>query len=152
VPEEPYDEAALVRRVRAGVAARGFALVVVSEGVDLGTARGSVGGKDQFGHELLGEREVGASLAKRIEAATGIESRSAQIGHIQRGGPPTLFDRILATRLGAKAVDLALEGRSGQVAVLRGAEVVGVSFDEALRENKRVPADWLDLLHTFESR
>ena len=152
VPEEPYDEAALLRRVRAGVAARGFALVVVSEGVDLGTARGTVGGKDQFGHELLGEREVGASLAKRIEAATGIESRSAQIGHIQRGGPPTLFDRILATRLGAKAVDLALDGGSGQVAVLRGSEVVGVGFDEALRENKRVPPDWLDLLHTFESR
>lgn len=152
LPEEAYDEAALLRGVRAAVAARGYALVVVSEGVDLGERRGSVAGTDQFGHELLREREVGAAVAERIQQALGIEARSAQIGHIQRGGAPTLFDRLLATRLGAKAVDLLLEGRAGEVAVLRGAEVVGVPFDEALRENKRVPAPWLDLLHTFEPR
>ncbi len=152
VPEEPYDEASLLDRVRAGVRQRGFALVVVSEGVDLGTPKGTVAGTDQFGHELLREREVGAALARRIEEATGIEARSAQIGHIQRGGAPTLFDRLLATRLGAKAVDLALDGRFGTVAVLRGSEVLGVPLDEALRENKRVPAAWLDLLHTFEPR
>lgn len=152
VPEEPYDEEALLRRVRLAVAAKGFALVVASEGIDLGTPRGAVGGKDQFGHELLRERGTGAALALRIENATGIESRSAQIGHIQRGGAPTLFDRLLATRLGAKAVDLALAGQFGTVAVLRGDRVLGVPFDEALRENKRVTPEWLDLLHTFESR
>ena len=152
VPEESYDEAAMLRRVRAAVAARGYALVVVSEGVELDARRGTVAGTDQFGHELLKEREVGAAIAERIEKATGIESRSAQIGHIQRGGSPTLFDRLLATRLGAKAVDLLLEGRTGEVAVLRGANVVGVPFDEALRENKRVPPEWLDLMHTFEPR
>ena len=79
-----------------------------------------------------------------------METRSAVIGHIQRGGPPTLFDRVLATRLGAKAVDLALENKFGQVAVLRGKDIVGVPFDEALRASKTVPADWQDLLHTFE--
>ncbi|EQD37940.1 6-phosphate 1-phosphotransferase, partial [mine drainage metagenome] len=107
VPEEPYDERRLLDRVGAATRARGYALVVASEGMDLGARRGAAGGKDEFGHELLGQRQVGAELAARIEAGTGVESRSAQIGHIQRGGSPELFDRILATRLGAGAVDLA---------------------------------------------
>ncbi|HEV8049521.1 MAG TPA: ATP-dependent 6-phosphofructokinase [Thermoplasmata archaeon] len=151
LPEEPYDEERLLRHVRAAVARKGYALVVVSEGVDLGPRKGSSGAKDEFGHELLKEREAGPEVARRIEAGTGIETRSAVIGHIQRGGSPTLFDRILATRLGAKAVDLLAEGRSGEVAVLRGPDVVGVPFDEALRENKKVGAPWLDLLHTFDA-
>jgi ATP-dependent phosphofructokinase / diphosphate-dependent phosphofructokinase len=151
LPEEPYDEAKLLAHVRAAVARKGFALVVASEGIDLGPRKGATGTSDQFGHELLKDREVGPEVAKRIEAATGIESRSAVIGHIQRGGPPTLFDRILATRMGAKAVDLIDAGRFGEVAVLRGGEIVGVPFDEALRENKKVSAEWLDLLHTFDA-
>jgi phosphofructokinase-like protein len=150
LPEEAYDEERLLKHVRAAVARKGFALVVVSEGVELGPRKGSAGAKDEFGHELLKEREAGPEVARRIEAATGIETRSAVIGHIQRGGSPTLFDRILATRMGAKAVDLLDEGRSGEVAVLRGPAVVGVPFDEALRENKKVGPDWLDLLHTFD--
>jgi len=150
VPEEPYREDELLRHVRSAVAERGFALVVVSEGIDLGDRRGSAGAKDEFAHELLKEREVGAEVARRIQAATGVETRSASIGHIQRGGAPTLFDRILATRLGAKAVDLALAGRFGEVAVLRGGEVKGVPLIEALREPKRVTTEWLDLLHTFD--
>jgi ATP-dependent phosphofructokinase / diphosphate-dependent phosphofructokinase len=151
VPEEPYDETALVQRVRSAVAARGYALVVASEGIDLGPRRGSSGAKDEFGHELLREREVGAELARRIEEATGVEARSAQIGHIQRGGPPVLFDRILATRLGAEAVDLAIAGRFGQVAVLRGSGVTGIPLEEAVGTPKTVTADWLDLLHTFDA-
>ncbi|MCI4317759.1 MAG: ATP-dependent 6-phosphofructokinase [Thermoplasmata archaeon] len=151
LPEEPYREDELMAHVKAAVGRRGYALVVVSEGIDLGVKRGSAGAKDEFGHELLGQREVGAEVAHRIEKLTGIETRSAMIGHIQRGGPPTLFDRILATRMGVKAVDLAIAGRFGEVAVLRGAEVIGVPFDEALKANKKVPSDWLDLLHTFDA-
>jgi len=151
VPEEKYDESALFEHVRSAVKARGYALVVTSEGIDLGPRRGSAGAKDEFGHELLREREVGAELARRIQEATGVETRSAQIGHIQRGGPPELFDRILATRLGACAVDLAISGRFGEVAVLRGSVVTGISLDEAVGEPKTVSADWLDLLHTFEA-
>jgi len=150
LPEEKYDEAALIARVRAAVAARGYALVVASEGIDLGPRRGSAGAKDEFGHELLGERQVGAELARRIQEQTGTETRSAQIGHIQRGGAPELFDRILATRLGAEAVDLALAGRFGEVAVLRGGSVTGIPLEEAVAAPKTVPADWIDLLRTFE--
>jgi phosphofructokinase-like protein len=150
LPEESYREEEMLRHVRAAVNRRGFAIVVASEGIDIGSS-GSVGGKDEFGHELLRERGVGAFLAKRIEGVTRIEARSAQIGHIQRGGPPTLFDRLLATRLGAKAVDLALEGRFGEVAVLQGNSVVGVPFSQALGTPKLVDAAWLDLLHTFDA-
>ncbi len=151
LPERPYDEAALLRSVQAAVRARGYALVVASEGIELGPRKGSAGAKDEFGHELLREREVGAELARRIQEATGVESRSAQIGHIQRGGSPELFDRILATRLGAGAVDLALARRFGEVAVLRGPSVVGIPFAEAVGTTKTVPPDWIDLLRTFEA-
>jgi ATP-dependent phosphofructokinase / diphosphate-dependent phosphofructokinase len=151
IPERPYDEAALLRSVRAAVKARGYALVVASEGMDLGPQKGSAGARDEFGHELLGERQVGAELAQRIEEATGVESRSAQIGHVQRGGSPELFDRILATRLGAGAVDLALAHRFGEVAVLRGPSVIGVPFAEAVGTTKTVTPDWIDLLRTFEA-
>jgi ATP-dependent phosphofructokinase / diphosphate-dependent phosphofructokinase len=151
VPEEPYDENALLAHVRAAVKARGYALIVTSEGIDLGPRRGSTGGKDEFGHELLREREVGRELARRIQDGTGVETRSAQIGHIQRGGAPELFDRILATRLGAFAVDLALAGRFGEVAVLRGPVVTGIPLDEAVGTPKVVTPDWLDLLHTFDA-
>jgi ATP-dependent phosphofructokinase / diphosphate-dependent phosphofructokinase len=151
LPERPYDEAALLHSVRNAVRSRGYALVVASEGIDLGPRKGATGAKDEFGHELLREREVGAELARRIEEATGVESRSAQIGHVQRGGAPVLFDRILATRLGAGAVDLALAKRFGEVAVLRGPSVVGVPFAEAVGTAKIVTADWIDLLRTFEA-
>jgi 6-phosphofructokinase 1 len=151
VPEEPYNETELLKHVRAAIAARGYALVVASEGIDLGPRRGTAGSKDEFGHELLREREVGAELARRIQEGTGVESRSAQIGHIQRGGPPVLFDRILATRLGACAVDLAIAGRFGEVAVLRGSIVTGIPLEEAVGTAKTVSPDWLDLLHTFDA-
>jgi ATP-dependent phosphofructokinase / diphosphate-dependent phosphofructokinase len=151
VPEEPYDEESVMRRVRAAVKARGYALVVTSEGIDLGARRGSAGAKDEFGHELLREREVGAELARRIQESTGVETRSAQIGHIQRGGSPELFDRLLATRLGAYAVDLARAGRFGEVAVLRGEKIAGIPLDEAVGTSKIVTPDWLDLAHTFDA-
>ncbi|MGC2288338.1 MAG: ATP-dependent 6-phosphofructokinase [Thermoplasmata archaeon] len=151
VPEEPYDEVRLLDHVRKAVAARGYALIIASEGIEMATTKGTTGTADEFGHELLRERGVGALLAKRIESGTGVEARSAQIGHIQRGGPPTLFDRLLSLRLGAKAVDLVLEGRFGEVAVLRGERILGVPLEEALKSPKRVSADWLDLLHTFDA-
>lgn len=150
LPEEKYDEDAMIGHVESAARERGYALVVASEGIDLGPRRGSAGGKDEFGHELLRERQVGTELARRIEERTGIETRSAQIGHIQRGGAPELFDRILATRLGAYAVDLALAGRFGEVAVLHGPVVTGIPLDEAVGTSKIVTPDWLDLLHTFE--
>ncbi len=151
VPEERYDEEAFLGRIRRALAARRCAVAVASEGVDLGLRAGSTGAQDEFGHELLGERGVGAELARRIQAATGAETRSAQIGHIQRGGPPEIFDRLLASRLGAGAVDLAVAGRSGEVAVLRGEAIVGLPLDQALVGTRTVDPAWLSLLHTFDA-
>ncbi|MCI4353614.1 MAG: ATP-dependent 6-phosphofructokinase [Thermoplasmata archaeon] len=151
LPEEPYDETRLFAHVQRAVEARGYALIVTSEGIEVDAEKPSAGARDEFGHELLRERGVGAFLAKRIEVGTGVEARSAQIGHIQRGGPPTLFDRLLSLRLGAQAVDLVLEGRFGQVAVLRGEQVTGIPLEEALKSPKIVNSSWLDLLHTFDA-
>jgi ATP-dependent phosphofructokinase / diphosphate-dependent phosphofructokinase len=151
VPEEKFQEAKLMEQIRRAHAARGYAVVVASEGIDLPLEEGGTAEADQFGHALLRERGVGAWLAKRIEGVTGIETRSAQIGHIQRGGPPTLFDRVLATRLGVGAVDLALAGKFGHVAALHGGVVVPVTLEEATRSTKVVDAAWLDLLHTFDA-
>jgi 6-phosphofructokinase len=151
LPEEAYDERRLLEHVRRAIHARGYALIIASEGADVMAGKGPAGARDEFGHELLRERGVGAFLAKRIEAGTGVEARSVQIGHIQRGGPPTLFDRLLSLRLGAYAVDLIMGRRFGQVAVLRGEQVLGVPLEEALKSPKVVTSSWLDLLHTFDA-
>jgi 6-phosphofructokinase len=152
LPEEAYDETRLVTHVRNAVKARGYAVVVASEGAAVaGGSTATKGAHDEFGHELLRDRGVGAFLAKRIEEKTGVETRSAQIGHIQRGGAPTLFDRVLSLRLGAKAVDLVEEGRFGTVAVLHGEEIVGIPLEDAVRTSKKVSDPWIDLLHTFDA-
>lgn len=152
LPEEPFQEAALVEAVRRGVRTKGYALVVASEGAQVAPQlKAGEAAKDDFGHEILQGKGVAPYLAALLEKKAGVETRSAVIGHIQRGGPPTLFDRVLATRLAVKAVDLVEAGQFGHVAVLRGSEVVGVPFDEAIGAPKLVSAPWLDLLHTFDS-
>ena len=150
LPEERWNEEKVVASVKRSIGARGCAVVVASEAVDLGLPAGEGADRDQFGHELLRERGVGAAIARRIEERLGVETRAVQIGHIQRGGPPTLFDRILASRLGVHAVDLALKGRWGEVAVLRGEAVVGVPLSAAIGATKKVGPEWLDLLHALE--
>ena len=125
------------------------ALVVTSEAVELPGVKAEGESLDQFGHMLLKNRGLGETVAGLIEKNTGIETRSAVIGHIQRGGSPTLFDRILGTRLGAKATELVAEGQFGQMVALRGNEVVGVSLEEATAKLKTVPPAWLALADTF---
>ena len=71
------------------------------------------------------------------------------LGHIQRGGSPTSRDRVLATRFGLKAADLVAEGAFGQMAALRGDDVIAVSLEEATAELKTVPLEWYDLARTF---
>ena len=147
LPERKVDMADLAAKVKAAHRRKKTALVVCSEAVDMGDA-----GKealDEFGHMILKERGVGEKLAAAVEKATGIETRAAVIGHIQRGGAPTLFDRMLGTRVGVKAADLVHEGRFGQMAALRGDKVVGVSLEEAAGTLKTVTKDWLDLLDTL---
>lgn len=104
---------------------------------------------DDFGHMILKKRGVGERIAEIIEKETKIEARVAVIGHIQRGGSPTLFDRILGTRVGVKAADLVKEGKFGQMVALRGNDVVGVSLEEATSKLKTVPSDWIRFAEVF---
>ncbi len=138
VPERPFDIeqvcASLERRHSRG---RTFSIVVVAEGASFrGDEAPSLesGGTDAFGHERLGG--IGVELEREIEARTGFETRATILGHVQRGGTPSAFDRVLATRFGVAAMDAVAGGRFGRMVALRGTEIVEVVLAEALREPK----------------
>jgi 6-phosphofructokinase 1 len=95
---------------------------------------------------LLAEGVGGAEeLAKNIEEVTGIETRATVLGHIQRGGSPSAYDRILASRLGARAVEVLLEDRSQRVIGIKNNEVVDIDIDEALAVNREFDEDFYEL-------
>ncbi|HEX4444311.1 MAG TPA: 6-phosphofructokinase [Galbitalea sp.] len=116
-------------------------LVVVAEGFALDSMDDahSERGLDAFGRPRLGG--IGELLAPLIERRTGIETRATTLGHIQRGGTPSAFDRVLATRLGMAAMRSVLEGHWGRMVALHGTEIVHVPFEEALGKLKTVPDD-----------
>ena len=144
IPERPVDVKDMVAKVKAAHGRKKVALVVCSEAVDMGDSGEEK--LDEFGHMILKDRGVGEKLAKIIEKDSGLETRSAAIGHIQRGGAPTLFDRILGTRVGVKAAELVHAGQFGQMVALRGTEVQGVSLEEATSKLKTVTPEWFDLV------
>jgi len=128
---------------------KNFNVVAVSEGFSIKgevpvTAHDRL---DAFGHVLLGG--VGDRLAKMIEMKTGFETRSTVLGHIQRGGSPTAFDRVLGTRFGVKAVQLAKAGAFGHMVSLCGRDIVAVPLQEAVGELKTVPANMYELAKVF---
>jgi ATP-dependent phosphofructokinase / diphosphate-dependent phosphofructokinase len=118
-----------------------WGLIIVSEGVDIPNADTEDITVDAFGHVILRERGVGEFVAKEIEKRVGVETRSVVLGHVQRGGSPTVFDRVLATRLGVKAADLVNEGSFGKMASIQGNEIVAVDLDAAVKELKTVPME-----------
>ena len=118
-----------------------YGLVVVSEGVDISLADTEAVSVDAFGHVILRERGVGEFVAKEIESRTGFETRLAVLGHIVRGGPPTAFDRILATRLGLRAVELVHRQKFGYMSSLQGNQIVEVEMEKAVAQLKTVPIE-----------
>jgi 6-phosphofructokinase 1 len=115
--------------------------VVVAEGAhpvreDLSV---SSGGMDSFGHVRLGG--VGQFLAEEIEKRTGKEARCTVLGHVQRGGTPTAFDRVLATRFGLHAVQAVQDKAYGEMVALQGTSIVRVPLAEAVSSLKLVPMD-----------
>jgi ATP-dependent phosphofructokinase / diphosphate-dependent phosphofructokinase len=149
IPERPVvfeDVCEEIRRRHAR--GKNFSIVVISEGCELPGAddKGEV---DQFGHKLLAKRGVGERLGDEIEERTGFETRVTVLGHIQRGGSPTPRDRILATRFGLKAADLVEAGEFGQMAALRGDDVIACSLREATAELKTVTPEWYDVAKAF---
>jgi 6-phosphofructokinase 1 len=141
IPERPFDIDRVCAWVEHRFQTRYAPIVVVAEGAhpgndDLSTSAGQL---DAFGHVRLGG--IGQLLAGEIEKRTGKEARCTVLGHIQRGGTPTAFDRVLATRFGVHAVQAIHDEAFGTMVALRGTDIVRVPLSEATRELKLVPAD-----------
>ena len=142
IPEQPFDIDEVVRLInRRHSRGRYFSIVVAAEGAlpKEGTIEIISGEKDEFGHERLGG--IGQLLEREIGKRTGFETRATVLGHIQRGGTPTAFDRVLATRLGLAAIDAADEGRWGTMPALKGTKIELVALEEAVADVRTVPPD-----------
>jgi ATP-dependent phosphofructokinase / diphosphate-dependent phosphofructokinase len=141
IPENPFDVDAVVAHCQHRFASGYSPIIVVSEGAKPknGDLMLSTGEKDAFGHVRLGG--IGAALASLIEERTGREARAVVLGHIQRGGTPSPFDRVLATRFGLAAVDAVHDGQSGVMVALRGTDIVRVPLSAATAQLKLVPAE-----------
>jgi phosphofructokinase-like protein len=147
VPERPIDMDAVIASVQERRArGKNFSIIVVAEGAKMpaSDAKSTHGGKlDEFGHErLLG---IGQFVADEIEKRTGLETRAVNLGHTQRGGSPTAYDRMLATRYGAAAIDLVHAGKFGRLVVLRGTEITDIPLADAIAKNRTVDLKLLDL-------
>jgi ATP-dependent phosphofructokinase / diphosphate-dependent phosphofructokinase len=152
VPEIPFDVeqvcARLRRRHEAGIT---FSIVVVAEGAvpapQTGMERSEGPAKDEFGHARLGG--IGVALEREIEARTGFETRATILGHVQRGGTPTAYDRVLATRFGVGAMDAVAAGRFGNMVALRGPDIVELAMSEALAEPKLIDRRLFETARVF---
>jgi 6-phosphofructokinase 1 len=139
VPEEPFDIQAicesLVHRHHRGAY---FSIVVAAEGATPkeGTMELQTGEIDEFGHVRLGG--IGSRLAEEIESRTGYEARMTSLGHVLRGGTPTAYDRVIATRFGVEAIDAVHEGDFGKMVALRGTDVVRVPIGDGVEKLKTV--------------
>jgi 6-phosphofructokinase 1 len=149
IPEQKYSLDDVVATLKKRHERKSFSIVAISEGamekdVDMVIQDVKL---DAFGHVKLGG--VGETLSKKIEEATGFETRLVVLGHIQRGGSPTAFDRVLGLRFGVKAVELILDGDFGKMTSLQGTEIIGVPLAEAVGTLKTVPKKMYDLVKTF---
>lgn len=153
LPEEPFKISDVVEFVKKKKAAGKDSLtIVVAEGALVADYQGPITKDtkvDQYGHVYLGG--IGDFLAKEIEKATGLETRSVAPAHIIRGMPPTAFDRVLATRLGYAAVELVKKGLFGKMVALRGTGIVSVDLSEAVAETKLVDNSLIELKNALTS-
>jgi 6-phosphofructokinase 1 len=150
IPEMPIDleeVCALVKRRQAR--GKGFGIVVVAEGAQFGKDQLVLQEEklDAFGHVRLGG--IGEILSKKIEEGTGFETRYVVLGHVQRGGTPTAFDRVLATRFGVKAFELAMNKKFGYMASLSGTEIVEEPIEKAVGQLKTVDKKFYELAKIF---
>lgn len=150
IPEIPIDIeevcALIKKRHQRG---KTFSLVVVAEGAKFkeGTLVTQEQKLDDFGHVRLGG--IGESLGAEIEKRTHYETRVSVLGHIQRGGSPTAFDRVLATRFGVKAVELAKNKKFGRMVALSGNKIIDVPLEEAVKALKTVDPELYDIARVF---
>ena len=150
IPERPFDiDIVCTHLKRRHERGRFFSIVVAAEGATPreGTLATLGGDKDEFGHERLGG--IGQVLEREVEARTGFETRATVLGHVQRGGTPTAFDRVLATRCGIAAVDAATAGRWGTMTALRGTRIELVPLKDAVSSLKTVPPEDFEVAEAF---
>jgi 6-phosphofructokinase 1 len=151
VPERPFDIEEVVAHLRRRhERGRSFSIVVVAEGAtprsgDLQTRHGA--DTDAFGHARLGG--IGVTLEGEIERRTGFETRVTILGHVQRGGTPVAYDRVLATRFGVAAMNAAAAGRFGVMVGLHASDIVEVSLEDALREPKLLDPELYETAELF---
>jgi ATP-dependent phosphofructokinase / diphosphate-dependent phosphofructokinase len=142
IPEIPFDIDEVCRLIRRRhERGRYFSIVVAAEGAlpKEGTLSVSTGELDEFGHPRLGG--IGQVLEREIEQRTGYETRATVLGHVQRGGTPTAFDRVLATRLGLAVIDAVHAGAWGMMAALRGTQIELVPLADAVAQLRTVPVE-----------
>ena len=154
IPEVPFDTEEIVELVKARYAAgKKYAIIAVAEGAEDPKLMAQVmrsAEKDSFGHVQLGSGiSISQVVADEIKERTGIETRHIQLGHLQRGGDPTCFDRVLGTRLGIKVIDIINAGDFGKMAALKGSEIVAVPLADAVGTLKTVPPERYELAKRF---
>jgi 6-phosphofructokinase 1 len=149
IPEQPFDVEKVCELVGRRFESRFAPILVVAEGAEPvgGMPQRDEGPTDAFGHVRLGG--IGHWLEGEIERRTGKETRATVLGHVQRGGTPTAFDRVLATRFGLHAIDAAHNGQWGQMAALKGTDIELVSLTEATAELKTVPRELYEEAEVF---
>jgi len=150
IPEQPFDIDEVYKYIKQRQnRGRNFSIVVVAEGAK---PKGGVeitysDSVDEFGHARLGG--VGYYLGREIENRTGIETRVVTLGHLQRGGSPTAFDRILATRYGIAAIDLVNQGKFGLMVALKGNKIVSVPIKDVVGKRKTVDPKLYEMARIF---
>jgi 6-phosphofructokinase 1 len=150
VPERPFDIEQVVAHLRRRhERGRSFSIVVVAEGATPldGTTRSRAAAADAFGHVRLGG--IGVWLEEEIERRTGFETRVTILGHVQRGGSPVAFDRVLATRFGVAAMNAVAANRFGIIVALQGTQIVEVPLEQALREPKLLDPELYETAELF---
>ena len=141
IPERPFDIAQVCAYVEHRFQTRYAPILVVAEGAIpvAGSMAVREGELDAFGHVRFAG--IGDRIAGEVEARTGKEARCTVLGHIQRGGTPTAYDRVLATRFGLQAIDAVSDGDFGKMVAVRGTDIVRVGLDEAVATLKTVPLE-----------
>ncbi len=149
IPEVPIKMKEVVEVIKKRAdRGKNFSIIVVAEGSKFDGNEVTLEKKlDDFGHVRLGG--VGELLAKKIEEMTGFETRVTVLGHIQRGGSASAFDRMLGTRFGSEAVGLVKKGLFGQMVALKGNTIVPIPIAEAILKLKTVDAAFYDMAKTF---
>jgi 6-phosphofructokinase 1 len=151
IPEVPIDVEYVCKLINQRKAkGKHYSIVVVAEGCkfkkggDYKTLSARI---DEFGHVQLGG--IGPQLAQEIESRTGVETRATILGHVQRGGTPSAFDRVLSTRYGIAAIDFVNQDKFGKMTALRGNKIVPVDLKEAVKKTRTVDMELYEISQVF---